>query len=152
MSYPYSLDHPNVRDSSGITDSTPDEIAEIQQQDPDPSLLVKGEVAIAGTVRTQQLPSRIATSRSYEVTNTDSTPLLGADLRRKRVTLLATATATGTATGFYVGEKEDVRSGLAAFWPVNLPLVLEHTEPIYVRCATGSATCLVSVIPENWAD
>lgn len=155
MSYPYAADHPNYR-APGIIDSTPDEIPEIQQHDLDPALLVKGEVAVAGTVRTQELPSLVSTSRSYIVNDTAVTPLLGTDPRRKRVTILATSTPgqTNAATGFYVGNSEDVRSGNAAFWPVGVPLVLCSTAGVYVRTVTGTSpsTALVSVIPENWAD
>lgn len=148
MSYPYAADHPNAG-RPDASDSTP-ELPEIQQEVP--AVDVKGQVEVVNAVRTYELPSRIGTSRSYLVSDTDTQPLLGADLRRKRVTLLASATTTGTATGFYVGEREDVRSGMAALWPINVPLVLQHTEQIFVRCATPSAVAQVSIISENWAD
>ena len=152
MSYPYHADHPNVAHAHE-TESTP-ELPEIQQEDP--TIDVKGNVEVVNVVRTQELPSRIGTSRSYIVSDTDTVPMLGSDLRRKRVTLLATSTPgqTNAATGFYVGEREDVRSGNAGFWPVDVPLVLCNTEQVFVRTVTGTSpsTSLVTVIAENWAD
>jgi hypothetical protein len=152
MSYPYHSDHPNATEAHE-SNSTP-ELPEIQQEDP--SIDVKGTVEVANVVRTQELPSRIGTSRSYLVSDTDTVPMLGSDLRRKRVTLFATSVVgqANAATGFYVGEREDVRSGNAAFWPVNQALVLCHTEQIFVRTVTGTSpsTALISVIAENWAD
>jgi hypothetical protein len=156
MSYPYSMDHPNVREA-GIVDSVPDEISEIQQHDPDDTaLVITGKVTVAGVTRVQELPSVVSTSRSYLVSDTDVVPLLGRDARRKRCTILAISTVgqANAATGFWVGNREDVRSGNAAFWPVGVPLVLMSTEAVYVRAVTGTSpsTTLVSVIPENWAD
>lgn len=129
------------------------DLNEIQQEYP---LAVSGKVHVDGPVQVHLLPSRIGVSRSWSVTDTDTQPILGQDDRRRRCTLLAISTVgqVNAATGFYIGGREDVRSGLAAFWPVNIPLVLEHTEQIFVRTvsAVTPSTVLLTVIAENWAN
>lgn len=128
------------------------DLNEIQQEYP---LAVTGDVHVKGPVQVHLLPSRIGVSRSWTVSDVETQPVLGQDDRRRRCTLLAISTGTpNAATGFYVGSREDVRLGGAAFWPVNVPLVLEHTEQIFVRCvtATSPSTILLSVIAENWAN
>ncbi|MBG0819133.1 hypothetical protein [Planomonospora sp. ID82291] len=126
--------------------STP-ELEDVQQLEEDGGLRVPVSVReVRVPVRVQLLPSRHGVSRSYSTSesDTDPVPLLGADLRRRRATIIATGAA------IYVGEKELVRGGLAALWPEGVPLVIEHTEMVYAQAATGTAT--VSVIAENWAD
>lgn len=127
-------------------ESTPD-LEDIQQEEEERALVVPVRVVEAlSPVRVQLLPSRHGVSRSYgtAATDADPIPLLGADLRRRRATIVA------IGADIYVGEKELVRAAEAALWPAGVPLVLEHTEMVYAQAATETAT--VSVISENWAD
>lgn len=129
-----------------MNDSTP-ELDEIQQDEE--HQLIEVPVRVVETcspVRVQVLPSRHGVSRSYSSTNTDAEPipLLGADLRRRRATIVA------ADDSIYVGDRELVKSSQAALWPAGVPLVIEHTSMVYARAATATAT--VSVITENWAD
>lgn len=122
--------------------STP-ELEDVQQDEAEG---LRVPVRIDGPVRVQVLPSRHGVSRSYAsaATDTEPVPLSGGDLRRRRVTIMSIGAT------IYVGQKDDVKSGNAAQWPQNVPLVLEHTEQIYAKAATG--TTVISVIAENWAD
>lgn len=142
------MSHPESPEESPEAD-----IDELQQEYPLP---VSGEVHVKGPVQIHLLPSRIGVSRSWIVNDTITQPILGQDDRRRRCTLLAISSVgqTNAATGFFVGNREDVRSGMAAFWPVNIPLVLEHTEQVFVRTvsAVSPSTTLLSVIAENWAN
>jgi hypothetical protein len=127
-------------------ESTPD-LEEIQQEEEERALVVPVKVVeTLSPVRVQLLPSRHGVSRSYTTDSTDAepVPLLGGDLRRRRATIIAIGAA------IYVGDREMVKQGQAAQWPELVPLVIEHTEQVYARAATTSAT--VSVISENWAD
>jgi hypothetical protein len=122
--------------------STPD-LEDVQQQE---SEGLRVPVRLDGPVRVQVLPSRHGVSRSYasKATDPEPIPLLGGDDRRRRATLVAIGDA------MYVGPREDVKSGAAALWPDGVPLVIEHTEQVYARAASDTAT--ISVIAENWAD
>jgi hypothetical protein len=90
------------------------------------------------------LPSRSGAARSYGVDATNATILVGKDPRRRRATIVS------IDQHIYVGSKDEVVASTAAVWPKLVPLVVEHTEEIYVKAATATST--VSVIPEHWAD
>lgn len=127
-------------------ESTPD-LDEIQQEEDERALVVPVRVVeTMSPVRVQLLPSRHGVSRSFSslATDTEPTPLMGADLRRRRATIVATGDM------MYVGERELVKNAQAALWPENVPLVIEHTEQVYARAAATDA--IISVITENWAD
>lgn len=129
--------------SSYVGDESTPELEDLQQL---PEEHIKVPVRVVDPVQVQQLPSRHGVSRSFGTAATDGepVPLLGADLRRRRAVIIA------ASASIYVGEREMVKSGAAAIWPAGVPLVIEHTEQVYARAATGTAT--VSVISENWAD
>lgn len=133
---------------SAYDDPSTPELEAVQQEEADDGrLMVPVRVLeVAGPVRVQVLPSRHGVSRSWTTNATDPepVPLLGADLRRRRASIVATGAAV------YVGEREMVKAGAAALWPADVPLIVEHTEQLYARAATGTAT--VSVVSENWAD
>ena len=129
-----------------MNESTPD-LEDVQQDEEERALVVPVRVVeTLSPVRVQLLPSRHGVSRSFTSNATDAepTPLLGADLRRRRATIVA------IGADIYVGDREMVKGSQAARWPVGVPLVIEHTEQVYARAATTTAT--VSVISENWAD
>lgn len=129
-----------------MNESTP-ELEEIQQDEEERALVVPVRVVeVWSPVRVQLLPSRHGVSRSFTSSATDAEPipLLGADLRRRRATIVA------IGADVYVGDRELVKTAQAARWPAGVPLVIEHTEQVYARAASASAT--LSVISENWAD
>lgn len=124
-------------------DAPTPQVEDVQQQAPHVPPL---KVEVEGTARTYTLPSRSGASRNYTIDSAVNGPmiLLGQDLRRRRATIIA------TTNPIYVGSADDCRNGSAAIWPADTPLVIEHTEQVYVWPTTGAAT--VSVIAENWAD
>lgn len=150
MSYPYHVDHPNVGGPDTI-ESTP-ELPELQQEAV--TLDVKGVVEVANVVRVQDLPSRHATSASYTLQETIVTPLLNADKRRKRMTIIGIAPSGTTSRGVFLGTEDAVRAGTAALWPYSVPCVVEHTEKVYAKPDGTSLAAghLVSCVAESWAD
>lgn len=150
MSYPYSQDHPNVG-GPDETESTP-ELPELNQENL--SIDVKGVVEVGNVVRVHELPSRHATSRSYQLQEGVVVPLMGADKRRKRLTLIAVAPSGSASLGVYVGAQDDVRAGNAALWPYLQRLEVTHSEQVYVMPqGTGlAAGHFISFVAENWAD
>lgn len=154
MSHPYSEDHPNVTPVDPGNSSTP-EWHDVKQEYV-PSNPAVDVDCINAPVRVYQLPSRMGVSRTYQAGTTNPVPLLNADDRRRRATILAmltTAADSTTSAGILVGSEQDVRSGDAAVWPYNVALHIEHAEKVYVR-AVGTVTTPVNVslISENWAD
>lgn len=125
-------------DDDGIS---PD-VADVQQQ-PDEAPALR--TVIEGVARVTIMPSRSGASRNY-ATDPAAGPviLLGRDQRRRRATIIA------QDSPIYVGERDDCANGSAAVWPPGVPLVIEHTEQVYVLATTETA--VVSVIAENWAD
>jgi len=95
------------------------------------------------------LPSRRAVCfHVLSASDSEPVPLLSADLRRRRAVIVADLPT-------WMGEKSMVREAHAFLLPANVPIVVEHTEEIYVRCYSvdGSPhTAIVSVLAENWAD
>ncbi len=150
MSYPYHSDHPNATGPDTV-ESTP-ELPELQQESM--ALDVKGRVEVVNAVRTYELPSRRAISRSYKISEGIATPLGGADDRRKRMLLIGIAPSGSASIGFYVGSSDDVRAQNAALWPYNQPLPVTHTEQIYVMPQGTSLADghYISFVTENWAD
>ena len=142
MSHPLS---PDVTPEAGLS--------ELNQDYP---MNVTGEMHVRGPVQTHELPSRIGISRTYSTDDATVMPVVGEDRRRKRIVILGISVngQTNAATGFYIGNREDVRTGLAAFWPVGLPLEIRSTEQLFVRAATltSPSTVAISIIAENWAE
>lgn len=154
MSHPYSEDHPNVTAVDTGNPSTPS-WPEVKQEYPIGNPAVDVD-CINTPVRVQQLPSRMGVSRTYQAGVSNPVPLLNADDRRRRATIigmLTTSADSTTSPGILVGSEQDVRSGDAAIWPYNVPLLIEHAEKVYVRAAGAVTTPInVSLISENWAD
>jgi len=119
------------------------DVRDVQQQEPHVPAL---RVTVEGAARTYTLPSRSGAAKNYTIDSAVNEPmiLLGADSRRRRATIIA------TDNPIFVGSQEDCKNGWAAIWPVGVPLVIEHTEMVYVWPTTGAST--VSVISEYWAD
>lgn len=155
MSYPYGPDHPNAHEA-GENESTP-EIYEVYQEEDRAHSAI--EVCVIDPVRTQELPARSAVSRSYHITldssgNPISTPILGADPRRKSVTLIAEKPAASTSLCMFVGLRDDVASGEAFRLPYGVAVTLSATEQLWAEAQGTGLTGFhhISVYAENWAD
>lgn len=123
-------------------DDVPEPDLDAVQQLPDEGIRVP--VRLDQPVPVHILPSRSGAARSYDVDTTTILPLLGRDDRRRRAQIIS------IDQHIFVGEAEEVRAGTAALWPKQVPLVIEHTELVFVR-ASASVT-KVSVVAEQWAD
>lgn len=110
-------------------------------------------VRVEGPVRVQQLPSRGGDARTYTVQPARSVAAAAggtatfrqnSDPRRKRLILLS------TDQPFYYGfNQEQVESGTAALWPINVPLTVEHDDTFFLASA-NSAGSKVTLIREDW--
>lgn len=120
----------------------PTSVRDVQQLD-EPESLTEIPVCIDDPVDVHILPSRIGATHNYLV-DTTVQPLLGEDLRRRRVVIIS------VDNNIYVGDRESVENKSACIWPKAVPLVMEHCQEIYVATDTGTST--VSLISENWAD
>lgn len=121
------------------------DLDEVLQDEPD-SFQIKAIVTnVEGPVQVQLLPSVSAGSRSWNgVTATEAQRVANADPRRRSCTVMA------IDQNIYVGStKTDAETGYGVLWPKLVPLVLTHSEAVYVRSVT--ATTGVSVVVENWA-
>lgn len=92
-----------------------------------------------GPITTHELPSRGGPVLDFELTTVNQL-IIGADLKRKRVTLVC-------ASAWRVSHS---MNSAGAPWPANVPLVLHHAGPIYASVAANTA--VLTVIPEEWAD
>jgi hypothetical protein len=43
-------------------------------------------------------------------------------------------------------------SGAGMQWPAGVPYLIEHTNNVFVLCATAAQTCVIGVTEEFWAD
>lgn len=95
-----------------------------------------------GPVQVHMVPSVAAGSRSYVLASGEVKRVGNDDPRRRSLTIISDAS-------FYVGaEDNEVRTSYGAFWPANVPLVLTHSNQVFVRL-TGAGT--LSTITETWA-
>jgi hypothetical protein len=111
-------------------------------------------VVVDGPVRTQQLPFRGGMSVTVHIqpatsvaasTGGNQTKRFNADPRRGMLTLLA------TDQPFYYGfDQTAVENGLAATWPINVPLYVRHSDQFWVASANVAGSSL-SVIREDWS-
>lgn len=121
------------------------DLDDVLQEEPE-SFQIKAIVTnVEGPVQVQLLPSVAAGSRSWNaVPATEAQRIANADPRRRSCTVMA------LDQNIYVGStKQDAESGYGVLWPKLVPLVLTHSEAVYVRAVT--ATTGVSVVVENWA-
>jgi hypothetical protein len=120
------------------------DVDEVVQEEPTETHIQPVPVTIEGPVRVQELPSRVASTRSY-ILSTTPEQILGADPRRRRALLV------GVTNIIWLGTTPNDVTGPYPFaLPVGVPIVLEHQAPIYAASATGTAT--LSMVVENWAD
>lgn len=110
-------------------------VEELHQVDPD---CIAVPVRHEGPMTTHELPSRSGVVTDFGLT-TVWQMVLGDDLKRKRVTLIAAA-AWMISHAPHGG----------ATWPANVPLVINHAGKVYARVAAVGTD--LTVIPEEWAD
>lgn len=139
-------------------ESTPD-LDGLQQLDkPESAIRVPVIVTEIGPVETYSLPARGAVMRAVAV-GSDTESLVGRDLRRKCITLWATA---DTASGFvYIGtDQNEVESGSCARLPALVDtyadgapvmLTMTHNAQVWVRNA-GANPVRLNYVAEYWAD
>lgn len=123
------------------------ELDEVLQEEPE-SWRIKAIVTnVEGPVQVQLLPSVSAGSRSWNGVPIDQAQrVANADPRRRSCTVMS------IDQNIYVGStKTEAESGYGVLWPKLVPLVLTHSEAVYVRSAHESDGTTVSVVVENWA-
>lgn len=110
---------------------------------PDLPLPVNVPVSIDGPVQVHLVSSVSAGSRSWTVGAT-AQRIANADPRRRSVTIIS------MTQDFHVGATQnECDSEYGPLWPKLVPLVLTHSDAVYVKAATE--TTAVSAIVENWA-
>lgn len=138
--------------------STPD-VADLQQEEEtDGFVVLPVRVTDQGPVQVHQLPSRDASMRSVYV-DENVQQIVGANLRRRTMTVWATAETASTF--LYIGtDKNQVESGTAALLPAHLDdftngaptqLTMTHALQVWVK-AVGANPVTLSVVTEDWAD
>ena len=98
-------------------------------------------VVVEGPTRVQQLPTRSAGMRSYDLT-TEPVRVLEGDPRRRQALLSASA-------AILVGPTQAAANAGAQLQSGNLP-PLTTSDEVWARAVTGTAT--LGVINEQWAD
>jgi hypothetical protein len=137
--------------------STPD-LADLQQEEESDALIeIPVRVVDIGPVQVHQVPSRDAVMRNVIVS--DVQQIVGANLRRRSITVWATA---DTASGYvYIGtDKNEVESGTTARLPAlvdtytdGAPVTLTMTHALQIWVANpGVNPVTVSFVSEDWAD
>lgn len=137
-----------------VVDTTPvpQEAAEVHQQPTGPlAILVRHD----GPIQSHELPARCG-AHSLDVVPTTGAPggaqpvqISGRDMRRKRLVIIS------TDKPFYFGDTmSGVQQGKISIWPANVPLVVLHSDAIWVLCASTNTAdvATISSFTENWAD
>lgn len=122
------------------------------EQQPAPELATI-PVRVEGPVKVQTPPALHGSHRSFALDATTVHEISGADRRRGRLILILIG---DPATDFFlVGtSQESVRTGVgqaAVPWPAREPLVIRHSERVFVRGGVAGPLNL-GVITELWAD
>lgn len=127
-----------------MTENPQPMLDELQQVEPGyvipvPPILV----ATDGPVTTQELPARLGVVADFGLVATEWTMVVGADLKRKRLTLVCDV-------AWRVSHSPSSGASGGGLWPASVPLVVSHASAVYARVPTGTGT--LTVIPEEWAD
>lgn len=108
---------------------------EVLQEDPPykPALCVP--VMVEGPVGVQHVPSRAAGGFQRQLSVADgATQVLGADPRRRIVKIVC------DVPFLYAPEQASVNQGVAPSWPANVPLVITHADPVWIKAQAPAAT------------
>jgi hypothetical protein len=106
----------------------------------EPAGLLTVPVAVEGPVHIRVLPSRIAGAQKEALT-TSFSPVLYADLKRRRATLICDVDWEYSRSG---------SSGSGVPWYAKVPLVIEHADTVNARVPTSTGT--LSIVTETWAE
>jgi len=126
-------------------DLTPDTDA-VYQEEAAPARMTPIPVVTEGPVRVQQLPTRSAGMRTYDLTPTVPQRILDADPRRRRALLQV------QGDDVMLGSSQASAAAGALFADGTL-LELTTCDEVWARSATAPAvTCTLGVLNEQWAD
>ena len=109
---------------------------------------IRVPVSVEGPVQVHQLPARSAGSRTW-TGNTNALRVGNEDPRRKRAVVLLYSTVA-TDYAWISTNQNEVDSGYGFRLPVGIILEISHQEAIYAKLS--SATCVLSILNEQWAD
>lgn len=132
---------------AGALPATPD-IATIEGEYTAPPGMITEQTPVLvqhnGPISSRALPTR-AGSPSTVIVGTSGDQVMGKDLTRARLTLIA------TDNPFYYASRpvSSWSTASAALWPINVPLVLLHGDAVYCACATADMSSTIAVIPET---
>lgn len=132
-----------------MTDLQPDLYEVLQAEEHGTNEEAPVTVAVTGVVRTQALPEKSGSTRTFSLAAAGAgvTPIraLKADHRRSRVTLMGIGGSWRFA--FDPASKED--PARMALWPANVPYVHLGDDEIWIAADTLAVT--VSVAAGRWA-
>lgn len=140
-------------------ESTPD-LDDVQQvEEPEPMLEVPVRITNSDPIQVHMLPALGAVSRSYTVAEDVVLQLVGANMRRKSLTVWATCATAGGH--LYIGvDRNEVQSETCARMPAPVDSLVEgppfilsmtHTAQVWVK-NPGVNPVTVSFIAEDWAN
>lgn len=114
---------------------------EVLQEDEEPTLpLAPVPVAVTGPIGVQHIPSRAAAGFQRKVTTTDDVRvLLGADPRRRIAKIVC------DLPFLYGTDQASVGQGIAPRWPANEPLLITHSDQVWVQPQAGATPASVTV-------
>lgn len=127
-----------------MSDLQPD-IDDVLQEEPELDVPAVA-VAVAGPVRTQQLPRKGGATRTYELSSTVVKELLTADPRRARATLVSHSEDFLVAYSLAGAEHP---SSMARI-PKNVLFEVGATVDVFVMAQANTTT--LSVVTEMWAE
>lgn len=127
-------------ETGAAAEASPD-LDEVLQEEP--AHLTAVPVTVLGPVQSHDLPARRAQLKADVVAAGSWTHLCPETLKRKQVLLISTDKA------FYVSTDGTGSTGF--LWPANVPLVMTHTQKIYVMSADPAGST-ISHCSELWAD
>jgi hypothetical protein len=122
-------------------EATPD-LAELLQLDEMPGMAtVPVMLAEAGTF--WKLPNRRVRIDEVTCDDTNWFQIVDGSKKRAREVIVSTTNPMRIRVS---------TSGAGMQWPAGVPYLIEHTNNVFVLCATAAQTCVIGVTEEFWAD
>ncbi len=128
-----------MESGTGVATPAPEDLDQLEQE---PTALPAVPVRLVDAVNVYALPSRYVQYSTDSVGDT-YVALLPLNIKRAKVTLIATGQPMVVS---------DTNTGGGMAWPVNVPLVLTNTRPVYVKSGTAGTPAVVGACVEIWAD